>query len=114
MDEWWMDRKIFSIQFQASNGWCAGGGYWFSLNLRGNSTLNLLLLASKEKLGHEYIMAPRQCPKNSHIKAQKKCMNLHMEKCFVCFPLKNAVEQDLYVLSSCQVCDEVFFHNLGE
>jgi hypothetical protein len=48
---------------------------------------------------------------NSHIKA-KKSMNLHMESALF-FLLKIIIEQDL-CLPLCQVCGEVFFHNLGE
>jgi hypothetical protein len=66
-----------------------------SLNLR-HSTFEPASF-SKEKLGHEY-MAPRQCPKLAY-QGKKNAWMCTWK--VLCLPL-------------CQVCGEVFFHNLGE
>lgn len=87
--------------------------WWWLLCFTIWGTLNLKPAFFLAREVGPWIHCPRQSPKLAYQGIKKKPHEFAHGKKVLCFPFKNIVEQDL-CWPLCQVCGEVFFHNLGE
>ncbi len=115
MDEWSPRWNLMSTQFVFIHNRVLMGFQWMmcwwllDFTIWGTQLETCIFFKARE-VG-PWIHGPRPCPKLAY--QGNKIHEFAHGKCFV-FLFKNTIEQDLYVCLLCQVCGEVFFHNLGE